>query len=212
MTKLFFTLIFLMTLQWSLIAQSPLELPSKKLEYQFGYFGEFFAHPGVKIGAAYPFAQKLKTKERHSKKYKETVLKTKIHQWKVGGNFAFYHQVNNHNGWLFNAELTYQKIKNKSCKPNKLKYFDVSIGLGYFHYDLVGKTFQSTENGFEEINGNGNAFMPTVAVAWGRNLRFVKSVDMRYYIKPTFMFEMPVGIGVHPRFALEIGVASTLSK
>ena len=65
-------------------------------------------------------------------------------------------------------------------------------------------------NGFEEINGNGNAFMPTVAVAWGRNLRFVKSIDMRYYIKPTFMFEMPVGIGTHPRFALEIGVASTL--
>jgi len=137
------------------------------------------------------------------------LTKNRVHQWKVGSNLAFYNQVNNHNGFLFNVELTYQKIKNKSKKPNKLKYFDASVGLGYFHYELIGKTFQSTENGFEEINGNGNAFMPTIAVAWGRNLRFVKSMDMRYYVKPTFMAETPVGVGTHLRFALEIGLAST---
>ena len=53
--------------------------------------------------------------------------------------------------------------------------------------------------------------MPTLAIAWGRNLRFVKGIDMRYYIKPTFMFETPVGTGTHTRFALEIGLASSLS-
>ena len=208
MTKYLFTLFLLGSSFLNLTAQSTLQLPAKKLEYQIAYFGEFFAHPGIKVGAAYPFAQKLKTKEKQKKKY--ALTKTRIQQWKVGTNLAFYHQLNNHNGYLFNVELTYQKIKNKSKKPNKLKYFDASIGLGYFHYELLGETFQSTENGFEKINGNGNALMPTVAFAWGRNLRFVKSMDMRYYVKPTFMFEMPVGIGTHPRFALEIGVASTL--
>ena len=208
MTKYLLTLLFLGSSFLNLIAQSTLQLPAKKLEYQIGYFGEFFAHPGVKVGAAYPFAQKLKTKEKQKRKY--TLTKTRIRQLKVGTNLAFYNQVNNHNGYLWNIELTYQRIKNKSKKPNKLKYFDASIGLGYFHYELLGETFQSTENDFEEINGNGNAFMPTLAFAWGRNLQFVKSMDMRYYIKPTFMFERPVGIGTHPRFALEIGLASTL--
>lgn len=212
MTRFIFTLLVFISYQLLATAQTPLELPAKKIEYQIGYFGEFFAHPGVKLGASYPFVQKLKTKERYSKKYKTTFSKTKIHQLKIGSNLAFYHQVDNHNGLLFNVELTYQKIKNKSKKPNKLKYFDASIGLGYFNYQLNGTTFQSTENGFEEINGNGNAFMPSFAIAWGRNLRFVKSMDIRYYIKPTFMFETPVGIGTHPRFALEIGIASTLSK
>lgn len=210
MTRFLITLLFFVGYQLLATAQTPLELPTKKIEYQFGYFGEFVGHPGVKLGASYPFAQKLKTKERYSKKYKETFLKTKIHQWKVGSNLAFYHQINNHNGFLFNVELTYQKIKNKSKKPSKLKYFDASIGLGYFHYELNGKTFQSTENGFQEINGNGNALMPSLAVAWGRNIRFVKSIDMRYYVKPTVLLELPAGTGAHTRFALEIGVASTL--
>jgi len=207
MTKFILTALFLGNFILNLTAQSTFQLPTKQLEYQIAYFGEFIGHPGFKIGAAYPFAQKLKTKDKEKKNY--TLTKTKIHQWKVGSNLAFYNQVNNHNGLLFNVELTYQKIKNKSKKPNKQNFFDASIGLGYFHYELLGKTFQSTENGFEEINGNGNAFMPTVAVAWGRNLGFVKSVDMRYYIKPTFMFEMPAGTGFHTRFALEIGLASS---
>lgn len=207
MTKFVLTALFLGSFFLNLRAQSTFQLPSKKLEYQIAYFGEFFAHPGIKIGAAYPFAQKLKTKAKEKKNY--TLTKNRVHQWKVGSNLAFYNQVNNHNGFLLNVELTYQKIKNKSKKSNKLKYFDASIGLGYFHYELIGETYQSTENGFVEINGNGNAFMPTIAFAWGRNLRFVKSMDMRYYVKPTFMFETPVGIGTHPRFALEIGLAST---
>lgn len=208
MTKYLLTLLFLGSGFLNLLAQSTLDLPAKKVEFQVAYFGEFFAHPGMKIGAAYPFAQKMKTKDKQKRKY--TLTKTNIRQWKIGTNLAFYHQVNNHNGYLWNVELTYQKIKNKSKKPNKLKYFDASIGLGYFHYELIGKTFQSTENGFEEINGNGNALMPTLGVAWGRNIRFMKHADVRYYVKPTLLFELPAGTNFHTRFTMEIGLATTL--
>lgn len=208
MTKYLLALLFLGSSFLNLIAQSTLDLPAKKVEVQLAYFGEFIAHPGIKIGAAYPFAQKMKTKDKQKRKY--TLTKTSIRQWKVGTNLAFYHQMNNHNGYLWNIELTYQKIKNKSKGPNKLKYFDASIGLGYFHYELIGKTFQPTENGFEEINGNGNALMPTLAVAWGRNIRFIKNAAVRYYVKPTLLIETPAGTGAHTRFALEIGLASTL--
>lgn len=207
MTKYLLTLLFLGGNFLNLSAQSTLDLPAKKVEYQLAYFGEFFAHPGLKIGAAYPFAQKLKTKEKQKSKY--TLTKTRIHQWKIGSNLAFYHQVKNHNGYLWNVELTYQKIKNKSKNPNKLKYFDASLGVGYFHYELAGKTFQATENGFEEINGDGNALMPTLAFAWGRNIQFMKKTDARYYVKPTFLFELPAGTSFHTRFALEIGLATT---
>lgn len=208
MTKYLLTLLFFGSCLLQITAQSTPDLPPKKLEYQIAYFGEFIGHPGMKIGVAYPFAQKLKTKDKQKRKY--TLTKTRIHQWKAGANLAFYHQVNNHNGYLFNIELTYQKIRNKSKKPNKFKYFDASIGLGYFHYELSGKTFQATENGFEEINGNGNALMPSLSVAWGKNIRFVKSANVRYYVKPTILLELSAGTGTHTRFALEIGVATTL--
>lgn len=207
MTKYLLTALFLGSYFLNLTAQSSLQLPTKKIEYQIAYFGEFIGHPGIKLGATYPIFQKLKAKNKEKRKY--TLTKTKIQQWKVGTNLAFYNQVNNHNGYLFNVELTYQKIKNKSKKPNKFTYFDASIGLGYFHYELIGKTFQPTENGFEEINGNGNALMPSLAVAWGRNIQFVKSMDMRYYVKPTILVETPAGTSAHVRFALEIGLAST---
>jgi len=207
MTKYLLTALFLGSYLLNLTAQSTFQLPTKKLEYQIAYFGEFIGHPGFKIGAAYLFAQKLKTKKKEKKHY--TLTKNRIHQWKIGSNLAFYNQVNNHNGYLFNIELTYQKIRNKSKKPNKFNYFDASVGLGYFHYELIGKTFQATENGFEEIKGNGNALMPSFAVAWGKNIQFVKSVDMRYYIKPTILVELPAGTGTHTRFALEVGLASS---
>ena len=207
MTKFCSILLLLFCISFSVLAQSDIDLPTKKLEYQFSYFGEFIAHPGVKLGVNYPIWQKAKSKDRQKKNY--LLTKTKIKQWKIGTNAAFYHQVNNHNGYLWNVELTYQTIKTKSKKPNKLKYFDASFGLGYYHYELIGKTFQSTENDFEEINGNGNALMPTLAVAWGRNIRFMKETDVRYYVKPTLLFEMPAGTSFHTRFALEIGLAST---
>ncbi|MEM6320480.1 MAG: hypothetical protein AAF960_22615 [Bacteroidota bacterium] len=209
MTKRFLTFCFLSSFVYHLTAQIDPANFSKKIEYQVGYFGEFIARPGFKLGVAYPFYQKLKTKQKYSEAYKQTLTKSKIHQFKIGSNLAYYHQVNNHNGLLLNVELTYQKIKHKSKKPNKLSYFDVSFGLGYFHYELVGKTFQPTEDGFEEINGNGNALMPTFALAWGRNLPFIKSIDMRYYVKPTLLFETPAGTGTQVRFALEVGLASS---
>ena len=128
MTKKTLSLALLLTgLTFSLIAQSDLKLPAKQLEYQLAYFGEFFAHPGLKLGVSYPFFQKVKTKEKSKRKYQ--LVKTKVRQWKVGSNLAFYHQVDNHNGYLWNVELTYQRSKNKSKKPNKWKHFEIFKGI-----------------------------------------------------------------------------------
>lgn len=208
MSKKTLTLAWLMLGCYALIAQNGLTLPTKKLEYQLAYFGEFFAHPGVKLGASYPFFQKVKTKEKQKKKYE--LVKTKVHQWRVGSNLAFYHQVDNHNGYLWNVELTYRRSKNKSKKSNKWKHFEASYGLGFYHYELLGKTFQTADSGFEEINGNGNAFLQSIAIAWGKNIRLIKAADVRYYFKPTLYLETPAGTGTQARFVMEIGLATSL--
>jgi len=57
MTKFVLTALFLGSYFLNLTAQATFQLPTKKLEYQIAYFGEFIGHPGIKIGAAYPFAQ-----------------------------------------------------------------------------------------------------------------------------------------------------------
>jgi len=52
--------------------------------------------------------------------------------------------------------------------------------------------------------------MPSLSVAMGRSLGFVKSMDLRYFIKPSVYLETPHGLYVLPHFALEVGVASSL--
>jgi len=184
-----------------------------KPEFQVSYFGEFLFHSGVKVGAQIPFLEREKMKSKHRKRKGDFNL-TKNRQLKLGANLGFYHQANSHNGYLANIELTFQNRRNKSFKPNRYKYFEASVGLGYYRYHLLGTTFSSEGNTLKEINGNGNgnALMPSFSIAKGRNLRFIKSIDVRYFVKPSIYFEIPHGRGVLPHLVLEVGIASSLTS
>ncbi len=185
--------------------------PFQQTEIQVSYFGEFLAHPGMKIGISHPILFGKKEKERKPK-YRDPYIWTKHRMIRVGGNLGFYHQVNNHNGYFANAELTYQKVKTKSYDPNRYKSFEVSIGAGYFRYQLIGTTFKTEGDSFKEINGGGNAFMPSISVAWGSNIKWIKSANVRYFVKPVVFFEIPFGTGFQTHAALEVGVAMPLGS
>ncbi len=195
----------------SLFAQRRRPDPPKP-EFRLAYFGDYLFRPGVKLGVTYPFAQKIKEKTKPLNR-EETYVLTKTHRLELGGSFTFYHHPKDHNGLLFNAELTWHRIRNRSYK-NRYRHFEAGLGVGYFRYQLIGTTFEPDgEGGFNEKNsGGGNAFMPSIFAAWGMNLRFIKSADVRAYVKPLLMFEIPYSAGLKTHFAFEAGLASTLTK
>jgi len=123
-----------------------------KPEFQVSYFGEFLFHPGIKVGAQIPFLEGEKIKSKHRKQKGDFTL-TKNRQLKIGANVGLYHQSNFHNGYFANIELTYQKRKHKSFKPNRYKYFEASFGLGHFRYQLLGTTFTADGDALKEIKG-----------------------------------------------------------
>jgi len=200
--------ILLLGLGSQLSAQS---LFSQPPEFQLSYFGEFMYHPGVKAGIHFPFSSSTKLKTKENRK-RGRFTKTKFKQLKLGGNIAFYQQRQHLTGYLANVELTYQRTKNKSFNPNKFKHFEAAIGLGYYRYQLKGTTFSTDGNTFQESNGNGNAFLPSLSVAWGRTIPFIKKTDVRTFIKSSLYFEMPHGIGVLPHYVWEAGFATSLTS
>jgi hypothetical protein len=183
-----------------------------KPEFRFAYFGDYLARPGVKLGVSYPVAQKIKEKTKPLNR-EETYVLTKTRRIELGGSFTFFHHPKDHNGLLFNAELTWHRIRNRSYKT-RYRHFEAGLGLGYFRYQLLGTTFEPDgDGGFKEKNNaGGNAFMPSLFAAWGMNLRFIKSADVRAYVKPLIMVEIPYSAGVKTHFAFEAGLASTLTK
>ena len=201
-----YLLIIFMLISWSIVlpAQGNFQ---KTPEFQLSYFGEYYAHPGIKVGYHLPFRGSVKNKYRQ----KRGITKTKLRQFKVGGNLALYQQKNHHTGYLANVELTYQRTKFKSHKPNKIKHFEAAIGLGYYHYQLQGTTFTTDNNSFKETNGNGNALMPSISVGWGRTLSFIKRADVRYFTKGSLYFEVPHGIGTMPHSVIEFGISTSLN-
>lgn len=203
-----FVLITFFSFLSSIHAQSFL---SNTPEFQVSYFGELFVHPGAKIGIHFPFYEKNKLKYRNRKRKGDFTL-TKNRKLKLGSNLAFYRQGKNHKGYLSNIELTFHNTRNRSYKPDKYRHFEASVGMGYFRYALSGTTFTPDGDSFKDIKGNGNALMPSISIGTGKSLKFIKSIDVRYFVKGSNYFEIPHGLGKLKHFALEIGFASTLTS
>ncbi len=195
----------------SLQAQDSLMTGFDRLEWEAAYFGELATHPGIKLGANYPFGHRLKVKEK-LKPYKGPYQLLKKHQWVAGGNLIFYHQPHNHNGFLVNAELGRRRIKHKSFRRTRYTLWEIDLGVGYYHYLLTGTTFRPTNGGFESSRGQGTALMPSLSFSWGRSLRSAKPKAGFIYVKINTLYEVPFGTGFQMRLGLESGVVFPFSQ
>lgn len=157
-----------------------------------------------------PYTTLSVAKEKSSKRRGEYFVERK-RQWIVGANLATYFQVDNHQGYLLNAEYGYRSLKTKSYKPQQLKFWEVDVGVGVYHYELSGQSFELTDSGFTEIKGRGTAFMPSFSFSWGRSLR-ISSLPSLLFLKYTSAWEIPFNIGVQQRVIWEAGMILPLSK
>lgn len=177
-------------------------------EIEVSYFGEMLLHPGLKIGLNLPFTTLSIAKEKSSKK-RGTYFVERKRQYIVGANLASYFQVENHQGYLLNGEFGYRVLKTKSYKPEKMKFWEVGIGAGLYHYELSGQSFEFSDSSFTEIKGRGNAFMPSLYVSWGRSIR-ISSFRSLIFIKTSSAWEIPFNIGAQQRIIVEVGMSIPL--
>ncbi|MDW3652447.1 MAG: hypothetical protein R8P61_35550 [Bacteroidia bacterium] len=180
------------------------------IEVEVSYFGEMMWHPGAQIGVNFPYTERSVAREKESKK-RGTYFVERKRQFIFGGNVAAYVQPNNHFGLLTNAEIGYRSLKTKSFKPEKIKFWELDLGLGLYHYELAGKTFVSTESGFEEIKGHGTAFMPSFSISSGRSLR-ISSLRLLWFNKISAAWEIPFNIGSQYHFIFQSGFAIPLKE
>ena len=180
-------------------------------EFQIAYFGDLVAHPGVKLGVHVPVKSVLKSKAVEHTEL-GTFNKINSTQFKLGGNFAAYHQHKSHVGYLANVELTIHYLNRNSLKPKKQRHLELGVGLGYYQYVLKGTSFSPIEGGFEETDGKGSALMPSISGAFGTTFKSIKFADIRWFTKGSIYLEIPHGIGSLPHFVLEIGLATKLIK
>lgn len=193
---------------WS---QDSLLVGFERMEWEAAYFGELATHPGLKLGINYPFGHRLKIKEKN-KAYRSPYHILKKKQWVLGTNLLFYHQAQNHTGYLVNLEMGRRRIKNKTKRASRYTLWGIDLGLGYYRYLLSGTTFHANQNGFESSRGQGSALMPSLSFSWGRSLRSAKPQPGFLYVKLSSLYEIPFGIGFQMRLGLESGVIYPLSQ
>jgi hypothetical protein len=175
----------------------------KPLRLNISYFGEFVTHPGIKLGAEYPLA--LRVKEKIGSKGKQ---KRREHLLFTGGNLGFYRHKRNHFGAFLNAELGYRKTRTKGFKT------EGAIGIGYFRTFLDGRTYEVKDNGeVETIKLAGrNKLMYSFSFGIGKDLYQKYQVPISWIVKPTLFVETPYNNGFLPHFALELGVSYLIVK
>lgn len=178
-------------------------------ELQVSYFGEFIFHPGAKVGISLPFSEWTKLRQQQSKRRGEySIVKQK--ELRLGGNVGFYNIVRNHTGYFANVDLTWRRSKYYSYRPEKKGQIELGIGLGYFRYRLHGTTFTPNGDSFDEINGNGGAFLPSFLFGYGGTFRYQGERNARYFLRSSFSAEIPFGYAFQFITALEAGIAIPL--
>ena len=179
-------------------------------EWEFSYFGEMFYHPGLMLGANFPYTRLSVAREKSSKKRGSYFVERK-RQYILGTNLGMYFQPENHQGYLLNGELGYRSLKTKSYKAEKNSFWQIDLGVGLYDDDLYGKTFQIGDSGFEEIKGDGFAFMPSLSYSWGRSIG-IGDFRALWFSKLSTAVEIPFNIGTQPHLIFQTGFIPPIKK
>lgn len=190
--KIFYLLLCCILSTEGLLAQG-----LKDLTINVSYFGESITHPGLKVGIEHSLwensFQKTTSKGNQFNKKQSLFLSS---------NVGFYHHRRFHTALFVNGELGYRKVKKRGFKAEML------VGVGIMRTFLSGNTFSVLENGEIELQrGAGQyGFMPSLAVAFGKDLSFTKNRNWAFHIKPSIYFQVPYNHTILPHFALETGI------
>jgi hypothetical protein len=168
--------------------------PARAQQLRVAYYGETITHYGLKVAWDYTLATHVKNRNEARK---ELVL---------APGLAVYRHPHNHLGVIVSPEVFYRRTGVRGG------LLEVGLAPSYFRSFLAGTTYQVTEQGeFERVVLAGrNAFLPTVFVGVGRDLRVRQNANWAWYSRLHLSQQYPYSAGSLTRFALEVGILKAL--
>ena len=173
------------------------------------YYGESAYHPGFLIGAEYKIWNKYKSREKI--KGSKTKVRTRNHNFIVGGGLGLYNHPQNRKMLFIEPAIAYRYIT-----PRRFK-IDLEIGLGYMRSFYNAETIALTSNGdFETINAAGRSkFKPSAAIYIGgdySNTGCTRRIPFSWQIGFPIYLEVPYNHTSIITTALEVGMTFFIPK
>jgi hypothetical protein len=170
---------------------------TKRISFDFSYFGENLFQPGYKLGAEYELWAKNKTRtKRNGNKI------DKKYELLLTGNISNYVHFRNHIGLLLNSEIGYRYIRKKGFM------YETSLGVGYLHTFLQGDTYKVTDdNEVKRVKFAGQSnFSWSFSFGIGKDYSFKQGKPWAWHIKYVRFMQYPFGSGYIYHSAIELGV------
>ena len=149
------------------------------------YYGDFYAHPGVKIGTEYTIASK--TKEKQKRKGTKTKTRSLLTTAYVNG----YTHPGNHRSLGAGTELILRKTRGNGWKKEAL------LGFGYQRRFNKGKTFTSDASGnvSQVPLASRGYFQPSFSLGVGKDLAVTMKAPLAWHLRTGFHFLSPFNAG-----------------
>ena len=161
------------------------------------YFGENYAHYGLKITTELPLLTKNKVKTKNSGK-----IVNKRKEIFITGNIGGYFHKRNNIGVFIGSELGYRKTRKKGFK------YEFLLGLDYLHTFLQGDTYEVSNDGNVKrvkLAGQSNLMIP-ISIGFGYDLNYYYKKPISVSIKPGFFIQYPYNIAVAVRPTIDFGI------
>lgn len=160
------------------------------------YYGDFYAHPGIKIGT-----EKLllsKTNEKQKRK----VLKMKTRSLLVTGFVRAYTHPGNHRALGLGSELVYRKTKSSGWKK------EVLLGAGYQRRFNKGTTYTTdATGGVRNVPlASRGYFQPSLSFGIGKDLSVTMKAPFAWHLRTGFHLLAPFNSGTVMGLNAEAGI------
>jgi hypothetical protein len=163
-------------------------------QLRVAYYGETITHYGLKVAYDYSLATHVK----HRTGARKELL--------LAPGLAVYRHPHNHLGVVVSPEVLYRRTGARGG------LLEIGGAPSYFRSFLAGTTYRVTEQGeLVDIPLAGrNAFLPTVFVGIGCDLRVRQKVNWAWYSRLHLSRQYPYSAAPLTRFALEVGLLRAL--
>ncbi|WP_400190614.1 hypothetical protein [Hymenobacter sp. B81] len=168
--------------------------PVAAQQLRVAYYGETITHYGLKAAYEHSLAARVKSGNGARK------------ELLVAPGLAVYRHPHNHLGVIVSPELLYRRTGARGG------LLEAGVAPSYFRYFLAGTTYQVNGQGeLEKVPLAGrSAFLPTVFVGVGRDLRVSRQASWGWYSRLLLSKQYPYNAGSLTRFALEAGIIKSL--
>ena len=177
-------------------AQAQDAATKKTFPISISYYGDFYAHPGLKVGTEYTIVSETKEKQ------KRKGMRSKTRSILATGYINGYTHPGNHRALGAGTEIIYRKTKDNGWKKEAL------LGFGYQRRFNKGKTFTSDAAGnvTQVPLASRGYFQPSFSLGIGKDLAVTMKAPFAWHLRTGVHFLSPFNAGNVAGLHAEAGI------